>query len=754
MATLADNLMQNDKIIQQFRSMNTEMTKVIVSLKSIQNISSNAFNVSTLESVQLELHQVGASYNQVEQEIHQASQAQEKLEQKIKEADQAQEDFANKFLNNIKSILSSYLNMQTLGEVLALSDEMASTSARLSLLLDEGSSQQELDNLEQMIFDSAKRTYSSYFDIASMVSKLGLHAGDAFSSNEEMIAFTELMKKNFSIGGASIQEQTAAMDQLVQGMAEGKLQANEVMTIMKTAPLLAQAIEEQMKTIDPGGSMKEWAAEGLITAEVIKAALFSTADDVNAKFASMPTTFGNLWTNFKTEALNAFSPVLQQLNDIANSERFQGLVNGVTQTLYIIAPIVQSVLSGLTSLGAFIYDNWSKLEPVIVAATVALIAYGVAQAWINREKIIEAVLTATEIVRKWLFVAATIAQTAATYGLTGAMLALSVAIAANPIGWLIGAIFVFILLVYAAVAAINHFAGTSISATGIIAGAFAVLGAFIYNQIAFWWNLFATIAEFFVNVWQHPMYSVKKLFHDLVVNLLDKMIAISSGWDEVMTSFVNSVIDAVNGAIRAWNWFINLLPDEIVSKVGLKEVSEYKHRESITSDLERIKENLGEWLGEPPSDLWEAPRMDYISYGDTWNKGYNWGKDLFNFGGEKEQDNSWEQKLEEILKQNTFGDGNGFGNGFGNGTGNGLFNDTAGNTMRQAESIDMIEEDISYLRDLAEREAINRYTTAEIIVDMKNENYINSELDIDGIIDRFGERAEEVAEMIAEGGVY
>lgn len=199
---------------------------------------------------------------------------------------------------------------------------------------------------------SAQRSRAAYRDTAATIAKLGLNAGDAFSGNDEMIRFTELMNKNFVIGGASAQEQTAAMSQLTQAMSSGRLQGDEYRSIIENAPLLAGAIEAYMRNVQGAeGSMKDWASEGLLTASVTKNALFSSADEVEARFGDMPKTWGQIWNEFSNQALEAFRPVLDRIYEIGNSERFQSFMNGAVGTLTTLGSVAVGVFDFLVSVG-------------------------------------------------------------------------------------------------------------------------------------------------------------------------------------------------------------------------------------------------------------------------------------------------------------------------------------------------------------------------------------------------------------------
>lgn len=732
MATLKATIMLNDMMSQQFRAMNMAMATVIDSFQTLQNTSSKAVNVSALEAAHRELQQVEASFNQIEQEIRQAEQAQKKLNQNIQQGD----NIAKKLLGTIGTIAGTYLTLQAAGDVISLSDEMTNITARLDLMND---GLQTTEELQQMIFNAAQRSLSSYADVADMVGKLGNNARDAFGSTAEVVAFAELIQKQFSIAGAGAVEAANASLQLTQALASGVLRGDELNSIFEQAPNLIQTIADYLEV--PIGEIREMAAEGEITAGIVKAAMFDAADDINEKFNSMPLTFGDLWTTFKNEALWAFKDVLGELNNIANSEKFRSFVDDLRQSLYTLANVATKTIQIMAAIGGFVYDNWSLIAPVIGTATTAIglltaaiianrIATGISIAYQTAKAIAIAVTTG-----------ATIAQTAATHNLTVAQWALNSAMLASPITWIIAAIVILIGIIYLAVAAINHFAGTSISATGIIAGAFAVLGAFIYNQIAFWWNLFAAIAEFFANVWKHPVYSVKRLFANLANSAIDMATSMIGSFDSAATNLANLFISGANMAVSAINWVIDALNN--IPGINIEKIGQFSKRTSIVGDFSGLKSKINDWVGEAPADYWEAPKWDMISLGDAWNTGYKWGENLFSSFNQHDPN----QELKDAFAglegiKDAIEEGNEAGK------------DTAGNTKKLADSADLLEEDLKYLRDLAEREAINRYTTAEIKVDMKNENYINSEMDIDGIIDRFGERAEEVAEMLAEGGAY
>lgn len=334
-----------------------------------------------------------------------------------------------------------------------------------------------------------------------------------------------------------------------------------------------------------------------------------------------------------------------------------------------------------------------------------------------------------------VYMVATYGVTAATWLWTQAQAALTAVMALNPIALTVMAIIALITVIYLAVAAINRWKGTNISATGIVAAIFWSLGAVIWNVIAYSWNKFAAFAEFFANVFNNPVYSVNRLFVNLATNVIDACIAMTSGVDGFATNLANGIVDGVNVAIKAWNAFMNILPDSVKSFLHIGVGTEISHTASITGTLQNAKAGLQNLLGDKPEDYIEIPKMQMKDIGASAMAGYNWGansklSNLFDSG----VDNTDYQSLLDAAEGANQGAG-----------------DTAKNTGAMKDALDITEEDLKYMRDIAEQEVINRFTTAEIKVDMTNYNSVNSDLDIDGIVDALGSKVEEQMNISAEG---
>lgn len=277
-------------------------------------------------------------------------------------------------------------------------DELTSIRSRLNLINDGSQTTAEIMN---KVFDAAQRSRGSYTDMADSVAKLNMLAKDAFSSNDEAIAFVEQLNKQFKISGASVQEASAAMYQLTQSMAAGKLQGDEFHSIMENAPLLAQSIANEMGLTV--GQLKEMSSQGLITSDIIKEALFSSAEETNAKFAEIPMTFAEVGQSIQNELIQAFQPVLEQISAIPQSGEFQALSEGVGVAIRGMAVaaqgsigLIQAAFAGLriaistitqtvASFGSLFITTMPRVSAAVLAVVVAFTTYRAAVALCNAQ---------------------------------------------------------------------------------------------------------------------------------------------------------------------------------------------------------------------------------------------------------------------------------------------------------------------------------------------------------------------------------
>lgn len=703
MATIRSQMVLNDGISGVLKRITNGLSTTLNAFEQVQRASGRAVDVTQIQAARAALAEANRDVDNMAEAYRRAAQQEEVLNKGLRNGASA----ADGLLGKVKGIVTTLAAGAGAKAVLGLSDQLASSSARLSLIVDDGGS---VDALEQKIMASAQRSRASYLGTMQTISKLGLQAGDAFNSNDELIRFTELLNKNFVIGGSSATEQAAAMYQLTQAMGSGRLQGDEYRSIIENAPMLAGAIEEHMRNVQGAtGAMKDWSSEGLLTADVIKAAVFNSADEVEARFQQMPMTWGQVWTQMQNKAIAAFDPVLSKLNQVANSERFETVTDGIVSGLATIAAVAGVVLDLLISGGSLVVDNWSWLEPIVWGLVAAFVAY-------NTVALITNGLNAATALAEGVKAAALAMSTGATFAATVAQYGLNAALLACPITWIVLLIIALVAAFYAAVAAINHFAGTSLSATGIVMGAFAVAGAFIINLIlgvvnfvigigVELYNLIATFANFFANVFNDPVGAIINLFAGMFDFILGIVQSAASLIDTVLGTDMSSAVAGFRNTVA--------------TKV-----------EEIVGDQVEVMEKLN------ASDY----QIQRIEYGDAWAAGNSLGRGiedavggLFNFdlGAAENYGADSPFALDDISNNAAL---------------------TAANTGATADALTATTEELEYLRDIAERDAINRFTTAEVKIDMTGmQNRIEGGADLDGVISALTDGFTEALLTAAEG---
>ena len=526
-----------------------------------------------------------------------------------------------------------------------------------------------------------------------------------------------------TIAGASTQEAANAELQLSQALGSGVLRGDELNSIFEQAPNLIQNIADYLDV--PIGKIRDMAADGEITGDIVKAAIFSAADDINAKFDEMPMTWGQIWQSMQNTAVMAFQPVLQRLNGMANSNAFQGFVDEAIEAMATTANIVLNIFDLVGSVAGFVADNWSMISPIIYGIAAALAVYGTYLAIVKGMEIASAAASAIHAVAMSAKIGITAALTGSTMAATAAQMGYNGALYACPIVWIIVLVVALIAIFYAAVAAVNHFAGTTTSATGLICGAFAIALAFIGNLFigtvntiigigVTLWNLIANFVNAFALIFNNPIAGIEALFLSLFNFIVEVIESAARMLDAV---FGSSLADAVAG-----------FQNKVQAKVDAV-----------------ITENGGsEILKTVEMSDYQFNRFDY---GDAWNSGYNFGEKI----DDKISNFSLADIFGKVDIPNPDDYTSSFSDAIANSGAGGNLDSIADDTSAIKDSVDITDEDLKYLRDIAEQEAINRFTTAEIKLDMTNNNNVSSDADLDGIVDGMTTKVLEALEIVREG---
>lgn len=734
----------SDSAMQDINSMGQRIQAV---QQRIQQIENNPVNLGTdtanaeLEELRSQLNQAlqaqealnqavdnmdvsaaNAAYNQLsstvastERYIRDNADAQGNLNQQI----QAGVNTSNELVDTVKRLALAYLSMQSVQKVLDVSDELAMTTARLNTMNQAfneiNGTATETDTIVKQIYASAQNARGSFGDMAAVVAKFGNNARDAFASQDEVIAFANLIQKQMTIAGASTQEASNAMLQLSQALGSGVLRGDELNSIFEQAPNLIQSIADYLDV--PIGKIREMAQDGQLTADTVKAAIFSSAEDINAKFEAMPMTWGQVWTSFQNSALMAFQPVLDKVNELANNDQFQGFVENAIGLLAQLAVYVLDFFNTLASIGAFISDNWSIIAPIVYGVIVALIAYAAISGIVAAVNGVMALSASVHAAAEAMQAGATFTATAAQYGLNAALMAC-------PLTWIILLIIAVIAAIFAVCNAIAKMTGVANSGFGVITGGINVV-------IQFFKNLGLSVAN-------------------IALGIGNAIAALASN---MMTAFHNAICNVQS-------WFYNLLSTALTVIEGIcAALNKLPFVEFDYSGISSAADDYASKAAEAAGN-----KEDYKSIGDAFNEGMStfdtfqdgWAADAFNAGA------SWgdgvADKVSGMFSMDNIDltggvDTSMLSNDFANNAAQTAANtaDTADSAGRIADSVDISKENLKYLRDIAETEAINRFTTAEIEVTMNNNNTVSSDMDIDGMVDHLSAGVLEAMEQAAEG---
>lgn len=689
-------------------------TNMMISSMEEMNRSMNAdVDTSGIESIREYMNQATIAANQLNDAIDDIdASAPARSQRNFNETIRQGTNDANDLVSTIKDAVAAYATMETVKGVLNASDELIQTKSRLDMMNDGLQSTQDLLN---MTYVAAQDARGSFSDMADVVARFGNNAKDAFDSSAEVVQFANLIQKSMTIAGASTQEAAAAELQLSQALGSGVLRGDELNSIFEQAPNLIQNIADYLNV--PIGKIREMAQEGQLSASIVKNAIFAATDQINANFESMPMTWGQVWTMFQNDALMAFEPVLSKINELANNEEFQNSLNSVMNGLSSFATFTLDVFETIVPILGFIADNWNSLVPIIGGVTAAVITYKAVHAGMGIiSSIVGAVATAYGIEASQV-TAATVAQ----YGLNTAMNACP------------------LMLILSLIAA-------------VVAGLIYVNNEFGSLKITI-----MVFQQIFMTMWENFLYCltlVEVKVAEFVAKFKTGFYTMGQGIVSVLTWMKADALaiiqDMVNGAIDLVNTLINTV-NKIpgVSFEGVQRVTfgtdaqiqaqaaDAAAKANIENYAQQQQENVDivkQWSDDYYAKIaakqqkreaaidkamTEQAKLEQKSKNPSVDKYKNY----------KLPDNS----LNPAIAKNT--------------------SDTAKNTAKTANAVAVTAEDLKYLRELAEVETVNRFTTAKITVNQTNHNTINKDMDLDGVTEHLRSTMEE--QMLASAqGVY
>lgn len=691
MATITTGIQLADNFSAPLMHIISSVNMAISSIYDMDQAMNAGVNTASLEAARNEIAQATVAAEEFNQTMQQASSP---INDNIRRQEQFNQSLQNgasessNLVSAIKRMAGAYLSIQTAGKILEMSDEITQTTSRLNMMNDGLQSTADLYN---MVYVAANDARGSLGDMASVVARFGNNAKDAFSSSAEVVQFANLVQKQMTIAGASTQEAANAELQLSQALGSGVLRGDELNSIFEQAPNLIQNIADYLDV--PIGKIRSMAQDGELSADVVKQAVFAATDEINANFESMPMTWGQMWTVFQNNATMAFQPVLQRLNDLANTDGFQTFATNAINDLAVVAGVVLDIFEGIGSVGTFVSDNWQIIGPIVEGVAAALTVY---YGW----QLLSTSATKAAAAAQWIYNAAMNANPAAIVAIS------------------IGALIVLIGILA------NKFTGTghiAQSVFGMITGGINVVIQYFKN-----WGL--TVADIFIGIWNAGgacATNVEIAFHNAISHV-----------QALWYNMLSTALTVVSGICSA----LNKLPFVDFDYSGITGAAD-----NYASKAAAAAGNTKDYASVP------AAFSKGVKTYDTYQNG--WAKEAYTAGA------AWgdgvTSKIKNTLssKATNIPNANNYPNALASSNAATAANtaDTAKNTAKTANTLSASSEDLKYLRDIADREYVNKFTTAQIKVEMINHNNVNNDIDLDGMAEHLRSKIEEEMNAAAEG---
>lgn len=666
----------------------------------------------------------------------------------------------------LRGIAATYLGIMGMKAMVSTSDTITGTQNKLNNL--NGGNTDLTQNQMDKMYASANKVRMEYTDMASNASKAMTLAGDAFQGNiDNAIRFQEIMAETYALGGASDAEKSSSMYQMIQALGAGTLAGDELRSVREGAPLAYQAIEKYVQGVMAQSdatkdyaskSLKDIAADGLVTSEMVVAAVMNAGSQIDKQFDKTAMTFGQAWTRIKNAAIKAFEPISNMLNKMLNDAAKNGAFEKIENAFWKLSQVLQVIFQKIYEAVCWIVDNWNWLKHVIIGALILMISYYLLKLGV-------AIYCTTQEIIQWVLLNS---QMLVTLGTIAIIIAAVLALLYVFILWKIGAIDTCqaivsaLLIVGIAVALIGLLIGNwivviiglVIAAIGLIVQYLDYFLAILYSVVSVIWNLIVTLvikiikdavlplttawdnfANFFGNLFNDPIAAIIRCFENLADCVLSILQTIANGIDAIFGSNLAS-------AVQGWREGLSSKADELVEKYGN---GTYEEKSNATDKVEEILNSVQNSLLWDTSDAWNTG-MEHGASAKEWLSGLGSGLQT---GFDDILGLNFDEMMGGFANAND--DAYNVGNAYSAPNYEDLLGDIADNTGSMADSMELTQEDLEYLRRIADMEWKKEFTTASITVDMSNYNTISGENDLDGIVEKLADKLYDEMNAVANG---
>jgi tape measure domain-containing protein len=763
-----------DQMSQTLRQITPQVTRLTNGLGELHRTSENVFNPTAMSEMNSALNATINNYNTITYSARAAGNAQRQHNQEIRNSVIA----SNSLANSLRGALNAYMVIRGIKFTLGVADEFSSITARLGSIKD---SLHTTNSLTKQVAESAIRARGDFSSMAQTVSRIAYTSKGLFS-NKELVRFVENVQKGFVITGATADEASNAMLQLSQAMASGRMQGDELNSTLENNSAVSKALADHFGVSI--GQLKELGSKGKITARDIKEALLNATDEINRDFEKMPLTFGQAMKNIKTQAQLAFAPVLWVVQQIGVN--FASITSSVVSGFTVIAPTVYGLTAVIAAGFGAVALNIAITKLATYKLTGAIHALNVALGTTNQITVLTQAqmtmrtmvgvigaivlsisvailflqglgLTINEIFSYAIGIIGSVVAVLgsvlfivglvklAILGAAGAQAIWNAITASNPIVMIIfGIVTVLTLVIWCL-----HSCGiTTSQVLGFMGGMFSMLYTFIKNILKNLWNGFSSVIEVLAN-WRHPIVAIAGFFAHMTSSVLDNIASVSGGFDKLGTWLGTAIAAGVNNAIDHLNALFKMLNN--IPGINFSMMSHVSAGKGLgVSDSLRglskdINNKFDKWADKTTNGEYNhVKRFEMEDLGDSFNSGYKWGSnlDLTNMFKNPFGDNIYGDKAND--KMDNYGANNPLTGG------NKADKETAANTAKMAKTMEATQEDLKYLRDIAEQNTINN-STIEVKVDITNHNTINNDLDLDGVVEHLNSTIKEQVAIGAEG---